>query len=64
MKFKMPARTTIKGRVTTIRNSAFNGILPVEKPDKEDIAFIEEKIGTDKSKSAFLCGYCGKSISS
>ena len=58
MKFKMPTRTTVKGRVTTVRNSAFNGILPIEKPDVEDILFIKEKLGT--SGNNFLCGYCGK----
>ena len=58
MKFKMPTRTTVKGRVTTVRNSAFNGILPIEKPDAEDILFIKEKLGT--SGNNFLCGYCGK----
>ncbi|CYU87155.1 TPA: HNH endonuclease [Streptococcus suis] len=58
MKFKMPKKTTINSRITTVRNSAFNGILPIEKPDSDDIKFIEMLLKTKNGR--FLCGYCGK----
>lgn len=55
--FKMPVPVKINGRISSITNSFFNGIIPVIEPSDEEIMEALAVLGMDED--TICCAYCG-----
>ncbi|KAA6336987.1 hypothetical protein EZS27_014895 [termite gut metagenome] len=55
--FKMPNAVTIKGRLSSITNSFVNGIIPVVKPNKEELDTAIKIL--EENSEDMRCIYCG-----
>ena len=55
--FRLPAKVTVKGRLSSITNAFVNGILPVIVPSSQEVAEALQVLGQDPT-AILKCVYC------